>query len=101
MSQENLELIRNPLRVRERSSRTLDQRLSLQPRSPFLTEAAHRHRAAVRVTCAALLPREEGPVSASPSSENAEAHSAVLHPWGGAAYSVKNELASERINRLV
>jgi ketosteroid isomerase-like protein len=30
MSQENLEIVRRPLRVRERSSRTLDQRLSLR-----------------------------------------------------------------------
>ena len=30
MSQENVEVVRKPLRVRERSRRTLDQRLSLR-----------------------------------------------------------------------
>ena len=38
MSQENVEFVRKPLRVRERSSRTLDQRLSL--RFPRLAAAS-------------------------------------------------------------
>jgi hypothetical protein len=40
MSQENVEIVRKPLRVRERSSRTLDQRLSL--RFPRLAAANSR-----------------------------------------------------------
>jgi hypothetical protein len=35
MSQENIEVVRKPLAVRERSSRTLDQRLSLRFPRPF------------------------------------------------------------------
>ena len=40
MSQENVEVVRKPLRVRERSSRTLDQRLGL--RFPRLGAASGR-----------------------------------------------------------
>ena len=40
MSQENVEIVRKPLRVRERSSRTLDQRLSA--RFPRLAAANTR-----------------------------------------------------------
>ena len=40
MSQENVEIVRKPLRVRERSRRTLDQRLFL--RFPSLANALYR-----------------------------------------------------------
>ena len=40
MSRENVEVVRKPLRVRERSSRTLDQRLAL--RLPWLADAYAR-----------------------------------------------------------
>lgn len=40
MSQENIDVVRNPLRVREQSNRTLDQRIAL--RFPRLTAACAR-----------------------------------------------------------
>ena len=47
MSQENVEIVRKPLRVRERSSRTLDQRLG----SPLPSAAPMRSRSTDRVVC--------------------------------------------------